>query len=148
MKCSLFVRNGTAYIPTLAKTEAGYYMDIDPVVVVSVSDSEAFAKSILETIARGHPKIPTPTRDVGFPQWVVPKYAKLKSRSAFEKGATYWNLAERDGAYTIEEWQKREQGGWLPDPSKVERLPPGTSLNNAAQRFVERVQQSLAEGRQ
>jgi hypothetical protein len=73
-------------------------MNIEPVEVAPVSDSHAFAKAIMQTIARGHPRIPTPTRATGFPKPVIPKYAKLKSLRAFEQGASCWDFEEREGA--------------------------------------------------
>ena len=143
MYCQLYIRNGIAYVPITAKTEAGYYMNVDPVEVVPVSDTESFARAVDRVIAHGHPIVPTPTRASGFPKPVVPKYAKLGSWRAFEKGATSWKLVEKDGVYTIEQWQKREQGGWLPDPDRDEQLPQGASLDDAVRRLVERIQESV-----
>jgi hypothetical protein len=141
----MFIRDGIVYIPTMANTEAGYYMHNEPVEVVSISDSEAFVEAIKQTIARGHPTVPTPTRATGFPKPVIPQYAKLKSWKAFEKGATSWSFNEKDGIYHIEQWQKRQQGGWLPDPSRLETLPLGTSLDEAVKRLVTRVRDTQTQ---
>src|SRR5258708_39144334 len=129
MLCHLYIRNGTAYVPTAAKTEAGYYLDIDPVEVTSISDAEGFARAVRQTIDRGHPTVPTPTRATGFPKPVVLRYAKVRSLTAFEKDTSYWQLHRKDDAYQIEQWMKGPQGGLLPDPARNERLSPGTSLD-------------------
>jgi hypothetical protein len=144
IRCVLFVRSGIVYIPVAAKTEAGFYMDIEPVEVAPVSDTEAFRKAIMQTIARGHPIIPTPSREAGFPKPVVPQYAKVKSWKTFEKGATYWTFNEKDGAYHIEQWQKRDKGGWLPDPERREVLPTATTLDQAFQRLIDRIRKAEA----
>jgi hypothetical protein len=46
----------------MAQTEAGYYIDVEPVSVVSAVDLEALQRAILKIIGNGNPLIPTPTR--------------------------------------------------------------------------------------
>jgi hypothetical protein len=140
MRCSLYIRSGVAYIPVDAKTEAGFHMNIEPVEVVPVSDSQAFARAIKQTIARGNPMIPTPTRATGFPKPVIPKYAKLKSWRAFEQDASYWTFEKREGAYEIEQWQKSPERGWDPDPERRITLPDGTPQDEAIKQLVTIVQ--------
>jgi hypothetical protein len=139
-RCSFFIRSGVAYIPVSAKTEAGFHMDIEPVEVAPVSDSQAFARAIMQTIARGNPRIPTPTRATGFPKPDIHKYAKLKSWRAFEHGASFWTFNDREGAYHIEQWQKRPEGGWLPDPEREITLPAGTLQDEAIKQLVAIIQ--------
>lgn len=147
MFCHLYILNGIAYIPTAAKTEAGYYMDIEPVEVISSSDKVAFAQSIKRTIIRGNPTVPTPTRATGFPKPVVLKYANLKSMAAFEKKASSWHLDEKNGLFIIEQWQNRPQGGWVPDPARTESLPMGTPIDEAVRRLVDKIQNSIGTTR-
>jgi hypothetical protein len=71
----LYLRKGTAYIPTVSlPAGAGYYLDIDPVEVVPAADSEALRHAVKQAIGRGNPRVPTPPRDAAP---VVLKYAKL-----------------------------------------------------------------------
>jgi hypothetical protein len=108
-----------AYVPTAAKAQAGYYLDIEPVEVTPISDEVGFAEAIKRSIDRGHPIIPTPTRATGFPKPVILTYVKVRSLTAFEKDASYWQLHNEDSLYRIEQWQKGAQGGWVPDPARI-----------------------------
>jgi hypothetical protein len=139
MLCHLYVRAGIAYIPTAAKTEAGYYLDIEPVEVTAVSNSVAFDAALKRAINRGHPVVPTPTR-MTFPRPVILKYAKARSINGFERGATYWQLTKENELYKIGKWKKRPQGGWVPDPTREQTMRPRATLGDATKRLVERVQ--------
>jgi hypothetical protein len=131
----LYLRNGVVYIPTVARTEAGYFMDIDPVEVVSAADGDALRHAIKEAINKRNPTVPTPTR-AAFPKPVVLKYAKVKSWSAFEKGTLPWTIEEKDGRYNIKPGRKRPDRGWEDDPERVESLPPGITLEAVADRVA------------
>ncbi len=71
----VYLRNGTAFIPTVAQTNAGFFLDVDPVGVVSATDTEALRHAVKQAIGRGNPKVATPTR-AAFPKPVVLSYAK------------------------------------------------------------------------
>jgi hypothetical protein len=139
MMWQLYLRNGTVYVPTVAQTEAGFYMDIEPVMAVMATDSTALQSAIKEAMSRGNPITTTPTR-AAFPQPVVLKYAKVKSWSTFEKGTLYWKIVEKDGNYQIKPGRRRTDRGWEDDPERLEPLPPGTTPDTAAQRLVSLVQ--------
>jgi hypothetical protein len=138
----LYLRNGMVYVPTMAQAEAGPRLDIDPVEVVSVTDTEALQRAIKEVMSKGNPVIPAVTRDT-FPKPVVLKYAKVKSWSAFEKGTLLWTIEEKSGIYQIAPGRKRPDRGWEDDPEKIESLPPGTTLDEVAKRVVALVQLSV-----
>src|ERR1700691_928181 len=142
MVCSVFIRSGLVLVPTLAQTEAGYYMAIEPVEVATVNDAERFAAAVKRAISRGNPTIPTPTRATGFPEPVLHKYAKVKSESAFQRGCSSWEITKKEGVYQTEQWKKNPEGGWVPDPERKEALAQGTSLDDAVRRLVARVRES------
>jgi hypothetical protein len=70
----------------MAKTEAGYWLAVEPVDVEPVSDAIQLAKLLERAIRRGNPVVPTPTR-ADFPPDVMRKYCGLKSFSGFERTA-------------------------------------------------------------
>jgi hypothetical protein len=145
MTSSIYAKNGSAYIPTLARTEAGYYIGIEPVEVVPISDPNALASAIKKAVNRGNPVVPTPSR-ANFPKDVILKYAKVKSISAFEKGTSFWQIREKDGIYETEKWKENPEGGWVPDPKRKEVLAQGTSLDDAVRRLVVRIRESTVGG--
>lgn len=89
MYCSFYLRNGTAFIPTMAKTEAGYWMGIEPVDVQKVEVPEALQTLLMDAVKRGNPVVPTPKRDK-FPRALMERRSGLKSLSAFERTASCW----------------------------------------------------------
>jgi hypothetical protein len=135
----LYLRNGMVYVPTVAQAESGghlgYFMDIDPVEVVAVTDTETLQRAIKEAMSKGNPVVPAPTRDA-FPKPVVLKYAKVKSWSAFDKGTLNWKIREKSGSYEIVQERRRPDRGWEDDPTKIESLPAGTTLDEVAQRVA------------
>jgi hypothetical protein len=142
MLWTVYLRNGTAFVPTVAQTDAGFFLNIDPVGVVAATDSEALRQAIEQALARGNPKIPTPTRAT-FPKPVLLKYAKTKSWSAFEKTCLNWTIVEKDGVYQVKQGRKRPDRGWEDDPARIEVLPPGTGIGQVAQRVTFSVQNAL-----
>jgi hypothetical protein len=134
---------GTVYVPTVAQTEAGFYLDIDPVEVVPAADTESLQRTIRKALSSGNPIVATPTRAT-FPKPVVVKYAKVKSWSTFEKGTLVWTIVENSGNYQIEPKRKAPDRGWEDDPTKIESLPSGTTPDGVAQRVVALIQ--LSEG--
>jgi hypothetical protein len=142
MLWNLYLRNGTAYVPTVSQTEAGFFLDTDPVEAVPAVDTEALRDAIKRAIARGNPGVPTPSR-AAFPKPVVLRYAKVKSWSAFEKGCSSWTIVEADGLYQIKRSRKRPDRGWEDDPAQIEALPPGASIDEIALRAASTMKSAL-----
>jgi len=145
MLWNLYLRNGMAYVPTVAQTEAGFFIDVEPVEAVPASDAEALQRAVKQAINRGNPKIPTPTRAT-FPKPAVLKYAKVKSWSAFERDSINWTIVEKEGCYQIKRGRRRAEGGWEDDPEHIEVLPRGVELSEIAQRVVSSVQSVIDGG--
>ncbi len=140
MLWQVYSRKGLVYVPTVARTEAGYYMDIDPVEVVPAKDTPSLERAIKKAISNGNPIVPTPSR-AAFPEPVVLKYAGMKSWRAFENGASNWTIVQKDGIYEIKPGRKRLDKGWEDDPAKVESLPRGVRLDEVAQRVAILIQE-------
>ena len=141
MLWEIYLKKDTVYLPTVAKTDAGIYSDIEPVKVVQVWDTDAFVAAIKETMARGNPIIPTPKRDA-WPEPVVLKYANVKSWSAFEKETVDWAIVKKAGIYQIKPGKRHPDGGWEDDRERIETLPEGATVDDVAKRAVELVQSS------
>ena len=85
MLTEIYLRKDAVYLPTVAKTEAGFYCAIDPVTVVAIGDSDALRSAIKQSLAKENPMIRTPARDA-WPEPVVLKYAKVKYFGPFFEG--------------------------------------------------------------
>jgi hypothetical protein len=145
MVWQIYLRNGTVYVPTVAQTEAGFYLGIEPVHVVPVGDTEAVQRAIYQAISKGNPLVATPTR-ANFPKPVILRYANVKSWSTFEKNALFWSVVEKDGAYKICRGRRRPDRGWEDDPTRIDEVPPGAGLDEVAQRVAVTVQSALNGG--
>jgi hypothetical protein len=135
MYCHFHLRNGIVYIPTMAKMDKGFYRGVEPVAVVSVSNTDALRQAIVETIARGNPDAPM-LRRREWPAPVVLKYAGVRSWSAFERGAQFWTIEGRNGRFQIAGQRQQPDGMWNDDPDRTITLPVGTPIDEVAQRMI------------
>jgi hypothetical protein len=138
MYCSFYLRKDTAFVPTTARTEAGYWMDIEPVDVRKVENPETLRSMLVAAINRGNPVVRTPTRD-NFPRPIMERYCGLKSLSAFERTASCWAISQRDGKFHIYEWRRSERyRGTREKADETEVILPGdTLIESVAMRAAE-----------
>jgi len=136
----VYVRKDIALVPNVAQTEAGYFLDTEPVRVAKLDDIQSLAAAIDQALAVGNPRIETPTR-AAFPRPVILKPAGVKNWNAFvEKGACFTILRE-DAALELAETGRTEDGEWIDAPSLTQRLPASSSAFDIATRIVERASQ-------
>ena len=133
---------GIIFIPTVSKTEAGFYLDTEPVEVVPAQDVARLELALKTTIERGNPIIPTPTRDK-FPKPVVMKYAKEKSWASFEKRASCCSIAKRESVYEIKYLRRRPDRGWEDDPDNIETVPLDAGIDVAIKKMIAMVLRSV-----
>ena len=139
MLWNVYFRKGTVLIPTVAKTEAGFYLDINPVDAVHVTDAQAIRSAITRAVSTGNPTIPTPTR-AAFPKPVVLSYVNVKSWYAFEREAECWEIVIEKDVYQIKTMRKSSSKGWEDDPEILETIPAKNGVEVVAQRVCELLQ--------
>jgi len=143
MHWGLFVRQGLAYIPTSAKTEAGFYLETEPVEVAEIADTLKFQEALKSALLRGNPKVATPRRE-NYGEPPVIKYAKVKSWAQMERESSFWGITEDNGNYQFGAYKRRSDRGWEEDPSEIVKLPPNLTIHHVAERIVEAVQLSAS----
>ncbi len=146
MLWNLYLRSVTVYLPTVAQTDAGFYLDLEPVQVVSVADTPALRRAIQQTLASGNPRVPSPSRGK-FPKPVVLKYANVKSWAIFERSTLYWKVVEKDGIYQIIPGRRAQTGGWEDDPIAKGLLPADIAIAEVAARLAPLVQMAAGARR-
>jgi len=136
--CSFYLRRGIAYVPTVAKTQAGYWLGIEPVDVERVSDAEALKAVLLRAISRGNPIVPTPSRE-HFPRDVMRRYCGMRSFSAFERTTQLWSISQHGDEYVICPWRRSERyrGAWEEDDERRATIPAGMSLQEVVGKAAE-----------
>jgi hypothetical protein len=124
MNCEveLYLRKGVVYVPTMGKMDEGFYRGVEPVAVVSASNTEEVRQALRATIARGNPAVPILRRSE-IPLPVLLKYAGVKSWSAFERGMLFWDIKENNGAFRIASQRKQPDGMWRDDPEQIITFP-------------------------
>ena len=87
--------------------------------------------------------IPTPKRNA-FPPSILPKYVGEKTWAAFMRGASEWDIYEKDGIFQITPWQKDPQGGqsWVPVTDRKIEFPSGTTADDVIERMIAIIQQA------
>jgi hypothetical protein len=106
---------GLVVIPTAAKTEAGFLMDIEPVEVIPLGEKAAIKSALRLAAFRSVDVIPTPARGK-FPKPVVLKPGKVRNWSQFHWNYSYaWINPEKDGSLQFEVWEKCADGSYRPD---------------------------------
>jgi hypothetical protein len=135
----LILRKGQAFVPTMARTAAGFYMGIEPIEVVDARDPAALEQAIIRVVRRGNPAVPTPSRTDYSKKSALLKHAKVKSLSSFEKLAKSWKFSKREGAYFIVPYRSREDfSGAEEDLERGEAIPAERPLEEVVRRLVRR----------
>jgi hypothetical protein len=137
------LKNGIVYVPTVARVEAGGYMDIEPVAVVPISNTEGLRRVFRNTISGGNTVIPTPTR-ANHPPPVLLKYAGVKSWAVFQRGASTWNIKEKDGNYQIVGYRTHRKGYWEEDSDHKIEFPSGSTVDDVIVRMISILQDAAS----
>lgn len=119
---SVYYRNGRFLIPTVAKTEAGFFLDVAPVLVLQQGQPEALAEGLRKVILAGNPVVLTPTRG-SFPKPVVLEPAGVKSWSAFEKKSICWTITKAGDQFEVSVTSRNSKGGWADNPAATVKIP-------------------------
>ena len=84
-------------------------MDVDPITVVPVMDTERLRRAMRDTIPKENPFRAPKIEDARKPP-VILKYTGDKSWSAFMRGASCWSIYEKDGIFQIEPYRVHPKG--------------------------------------
>ena len=136
----VYVRKGTAFVPDVARTEAGFFLDAEPVRVAKLSDLQSLASAIEQVMATGNPRVPTPTR-AAFPKPVILKPAGVKSWNAFVERGACFTIFRGEDELEIAETGRNDDGEWVDAPSLNQKLSGGSPALEIATRITERVGQ-------
>jgi hypothetical protein len=133
----LRIRKGLAFVPTMAETEAGFYMAIEPVEMVDAADAQAIEAAMVRAVERGNPIVPTPVRGA-FPEPVLLRHAGVKSLATFERLAKTWKLSKVGNSFTLAPYRPSEHGGSEEDVERSEVISATTSIVDVVRRLVRR----------
>ena len=130
-----YLKKDTVYLPTMVSQGIARYMDVDPVTVALVTDTEGLRRALRETITKENPFSAPTVEDARKPP-VILKYTGDKSWSAFMRGASCWSIYEKDGIFQIEPYRVHAKGYWEPDREHFIIFPSGTSIDVVINRMI------------
>ncbi len=142
MYLRFYLRKGLVLLPTtrIVENNSGYWMG-EPIEAVLASDTAELRAAFARMAARANPVIAR--GKAGAP--ILPRYAGVKSWSAFERGLSTWNIADRNGTLQIAGYRRQASGGWEPDPDQIKRLPAGSGIKDAIECAIAIVQAKARE---
>lgn len=131
----VYLRKGMVYLPTVAKTEAGFYMNVEPVAKVSVSNATGLRATLTDAVAKENLIIPTPKRSA-FPPPVLPKYAGVKTDREFMRGASHWAIERKNGNNQIFGYRVHRDGYWVQDATQKIDFPSDATTENVIEQMI------------
>ena len=135
-----YVRKGTAFVPNVAQTEAGFFLDVEPVRIAKLDDFESLASAIEQAMLAGNPRVPTPTR-AAFPTPVILKPAGTKNWNTFVERGACFTIFRGAAELELAETARNDDGEWVDDASLSQKLPASSSAVDIAKRIAERADQ-------
>lgn len=136
----VYVRKGTAFVPNVARTEAGFLLDVEPVRVAKLNDLQLLASAIEEAMAAGNPRVPTPSRDEYQKPFLI-GLAGVRTWKAFERSGACFTIFRGEGEVEIAETARNDDGEWVDAPSLNQKLPVDSLAMVVAKRIAERARQ-------
>jgi hypothetical protein len=131
-------------IPRMVQTESGFYIESDPVMSISLDDSDAVEDALRAVANRAMDIVPTPKV---FPKLLeVPsvKASRAKSYSDFVRYSLLWNLDQLDGGgCRIQRWvSPPRENHFVPDNNDFCLLAPGFSIADLSEKLIEVIRQA------
>jgi hypothetical protein len=142
MTFNAYLRNGIVYVPTVVQLlKGGAYMDVEPVAVEPIANSEGLRRAFSETIARKNVFVPNPPKNK-WPQPILLKYSGAKTGSAFARDASMWSIDEENGVFAIIAYREHPDGYWAPDKNRKTEFSPGTAVGVVINRMIAILQEA------
>lgn len=140
-RVNIDVYRGKAYLPAQAVFESGIWVDVEPVLTVTL-DVGDLTTAASEILAKGHPILPDLPREE-WQQRKDPILAATKARSwkaLARNGASYSISQQKDnGEIRLDMSYTDERGRWQFDPGKVRTFPQDTPLAEIVKVILEDV---------
>lgn len=137
-------KTGDVLVPTVAKTEAGFWIEVEPVERASLNDVSSVSAAIRNAFGRVEIVVPTPTRSA-FPKPVVLRHANVDSWISFEKQYSQVSIVQDpDGHYMIEAYRRALGGiGVEVDLDRTKLFSESLSLDGVIEELISSMQGSL-----
>lgn len=131
-----YLKKGIVYLPTIVNQGIGRYLDVEPMTVVPVADTDRLRRAMRDTIPEENRFVPPSIEDARRPPAVL-KYSGDKSGGAFTRGTSSWSIYGEHGVYQIKGYQRiHGEGSFAPDDEQTIKFPLGTRINDVIDRMI------------
>jgi len=134
----VYFRAGRFFVPVVARTDAGYYLDIEPVGVSAVDDAGALTALLQQVIDAGNPPVPAPLRGQ-FPRPVILGPAGVKSWAAFERTSVCWTITSVGREHLVAATGRAPDGRWRDDPTHTATVAADAGVAGIASAILRQV---------
>jgi len=136
MNIHVYEYGGRLFIATVGKTEAGFYIEVEPVLIPEMT-VPSVASALSSARQRGNPVLSTPRRGE-YPEPVVLRHTKARSWKDFERGARFWKVTSNGGPIRLHKTAHvSPDQGW----SEIDSVDFAT-MNDIARSLVEEISQT------
>ncbi|PYR27202.1 MAG: hypothetical protein DMF98_06605 [Acidobacteria bacterium] len=117
----IYLYKNRLYVPRLARTDAGFYLEQEP--VSSVEPAPAELRVLLESrIREGNPVTAAPMRKEYPSLPRVVRAAGARTARAFEREARLWAVELTSNRMKLEALERHPDGGWV-QPQRAQEFP-------------------------
>jgi hypothetical protein len=140
INCHLYanLKSGKLLASQCARTDAGFWMDVEPITHADLNDKETIRKSLYALQTIEVITIPTPPRD-NYPKPAILPHAGVRTGSELERRYCQffiWTLVQ-DMSARIEGWKPIPgQRGMEPDLDRIQILHSGWTVEELANKIV------------
>jgi hypothetical protein len=139
------LRKDLVYLPTVVNQGIALYMDVEPVTVVSVTDTQGLRRILRDTISKENLFV-APSVEDARKRRILLKYTGDKSWAALMRNAYDWSIKKKDGKYKIAGYRVHEKGYWEQDPEQTIEFPPEATGDDVVERMIAILQNAAKEG--
>jgi hypothetical protein len=127
----LYVHHEKIVLPTVAQTEAGFYVDVEPIQVFSVKEHAAWKNAVYKALAKGNSFIPTPDGSDD-PGSAILEKLNISKWSTFETSSIMYTVHKGGGDILIYRTGKTSDGMWTTETNQrhfASRAPLGAIVD-------------------
>ena len=130
-----YVAGSEAFMPAMMDTDAGYFIEKEPVLRFDPFNSSALAKVLENSLSEPNTVIPAskfPPEDL-----VLSPYLNVSSQNELEKKTVYVSVVKLNTGFRIESQQRKSDGTWdRKDKAIDEVLPETATYGELADRII------------
>lgn len=138
MQGSIYQFKDLILIPTLAETDDGFFLETEPVEVLSKPTHDDLLSALQRVVERANPSIRTPPRD-GFPPSVVHARAGVRSQREFDRVARLWVFESSAAGILLIPTVRGATGGFLHKRDEAEQFTGTSALSLIAERVLQSI---------